>query len=177
MLNSTKEKLIAIALFTLVTFTFTGIAVALDTGSTGPKEKIAVDVTEIVTENNNIVSENIPETTTTTIDLSFLNTTTTTAPPPPPPPPVEPNFAPGDSVWDALAQCESGGNWAYPPVSGGFSGGIMFHIGTWRAQGGLEFAPDAYLASREEQIVIAERTLASGGWGQWPGCSRKLGLR
>ena len=43
--------------------------------------------------------------------------------------------------------------------------------------GGGEFAPDAYLASREQQIVVAERVLASQGWGAWPGCSSKLGLR
>jgi hypothetical protein len=77
--------------------------------------------------------------------------------------------------WDQLAQCESGSNWAYPPVAGGFSGGIMFHIGTWRANGGEQFAPDAYLASREQQIIIAERVLAVSGWRAWPGCSSKFG--
>jgi len=82
---------------------------------------------------------------------------------------------PGDDRWDQLAQCEAGGNWHYPPVAGGFSGGLMFHIGTWRAMGGLDYAPDAYLASREQQIDVAERTLAVSGWGAWPGCSRKFG--
>ena len=77
--------------------------------------------------------------------------------------------------WDQLAQCESGGRWDYPPVAGGFSGGIMFHIGTWRAMGGEEFAPDAYLATQAQQIAIAERVLASSGWGAWPGCSRMFG--
>lgn len=89
---------------------------------------------------------------------------------------VAPNYDPGDgSRWDQLAICESGGNWAYPPVAGGFSGGIMFHIGTWRSNGGLEFAPDAYLATREQQIIVAERVLAGSGWRAWPGCSRKYG--
>lgn len=83
--------------------------------------------------------------------------------------------ADGAGRWDQLSICESGGNWAYPPVAGGFSGGIMFHIGTWRSNGGLEFAPDAYLATREQQIIIAERVLAASGWGAWPGCSRKYG--
>lgn len=95
-----------------------------------------------------------------------------------PVPTVEPNYDPGDgSMWDRLAQCESGGNWAYPPVSGGFSGGLMFHIGTWRSMGGEEFAPDAYLATREQQIEIAERTKAAAGGSMrpWPGCSRKFG--
>ena len=83
--------------------------------------------------------------------------------------------ADGAGRWDQLSICESGGNWAYPPVAGGFSGGIMFHIGTWRSNGGLEFAPDAYLATREQQIIVAERVLAGSGWGAWPGCSRKFG--
>jgi hypothetical protein len=51
----------------------------------------------------------------------------------------------------------------------------MFHIGTWRSNGGLEYALDAYLASREQQIDIAERVLANSGWRAWPGCSRKFG--
>lgn len=89
---------------------------------------------------------------------------------------VAPNYDPGDgSRWDQLAVCESGGNWAYPPVSGGFSGGIMFHVGTWKANGGEEFAPDAYQATREQQIIVAERVLSQSGWGAWPGCSRKFG--
>jgi hypothetical protein len=81
------------------------------------------------------------------------------------------------SVWDSLAQCETGGNWAHPTVSGGFSGGLMFHYATWNANGGQAFAATASGASREQQIVVAERILANSGWGAWPGCSRKLGLR
>lgn len=81
------------------------------------------------------------------------------------------------SVWDRLAQCEAGGNWAYPTVSGGFSGGLMFHYATWNAFGGRAYAPSAHQASRSQQIAIAEKVLASQGWGAWPGCSRKLGLR
>lgn len=79
--------------------------------------------------------------------------------------------------WDTLAACESGGNWSYPPVAGGFSGGLMFHIGTWQAMGGGEYAPDAYLATREQQIDIAERTrtAAGGSMRDWPGCARKHG--
>lgn len=81
----------------------------------------------------------------------------------------------GIDRWDQLAQCESTSQWDYPPVSGGFSGGLMFHTGTWRSNGGLEYAPDAYLASREQQIDIAERVLANSGWRAWPGCARKFG--
>ena len=82
----------------------------------------------------------------------------------------------GGSVWDSLAQCESGGNWGIN-TGNGFSGGVQFVRSTWLGMGGGEFAPDAYLASREQQIVVAERVLASQGWGAWPGCSSKLGLR
>ena len=83
----------------------------------------------------------------------------------------------GGGVWDRLAQCETGGNWSHPTVSGGFSGGLMFHSATWNAMGGQAYAPTAAGATREQQIDIAERVLASQGWGAWPGCSKKLGLR
>ena len=79
-------------------------------------------------------------------------------------------------VWDALAQCETGGNWATASVPG-FSGGLGFHHGTWTAMGGGEFAPIAADATREQQIEIARRVLDSSGWGAWPGCSDLLGLR
>jgi len=77
------------------------------------------------------------------------------------------------STWDRLAQCESGGNWAIN-TGNGFSGGLQFTPGTWRAFGG---AGVAHHASREQQIAVAERVLAEQGWGAWPACSRKLGLR
>lgn len=80
-----------------------------------------------------------------------------------------------DSDWDRLAQCESGGNWAIN-TGNGYQGGLQFSPSTWRAYGGGEFAPTANLATREQQIVIAERTLAGQGWGAWPACSRSLGL-
>ena len=88
-----------------------------------------------------------------------------------------PSVSGGGSVWDRVAQCETGGNWSHPTVSGGFSGGLMFYSGTWNAMGGQAYAPTAAGATREQQIDIAERILASSGWGAWPGCSRKLGLR
>lgn len=80
-----------------------------------------------------------------------------------------------DSDWDRLANCESGGNWAIN-TGNGYHGGLQFSAGTWRAYGGAEFAPFAYQASREQQIAVAERTLAGQGWGAWPACSSKLGL-
>ena len=80
------------------------------------------------------------------------------------------------SVWDRLAQCESGGNWSIN-TGNGFTGGLQFVRSTWLGMGGAQYAPDAYLATREQQIDIATRVLASQGWGAWPGCSSMLGLR
>jgi hypothetical protein len=81
----------------------------------------------------------------------------------------------GESIWDRLAQCESGGNWS--SNVGTFDGGLQFHPGTWRAYGGTQYAPAANQATREQQITVAQRVLAAQGWGAWPACSRKLGLR
>jgi resuscitation-promoting factor RpfA len=81
--------------------------------------------------------------------------------------------ADASSAWDRLAQCESGGNWAIN-TGNGFSGGLQFTPSTWRGFGGQGVA---HHASREEQISVAERVLAKQGWGAWPACSRKLGLR
>ncbi|MDO4927446.1 MAG: DUF3235 domain-containing protein [Corynebacterium sp.] len=80
-----------------------------------------------------------------------------------------------DSDWDRLAECESGGNWA-ANTGNGYYGGLQFHAQTWNGFNGDEFAARADLASREQQIVVAERVLASQGWGAWPACSAKLGL-
>lgn len=80
-----------------------------------------------------------------------------------------------DSDWDRLAQCESGGNWAIN-TGNGYHGGLQFSAQTWQAYGGGEFAPTANLATREQQIAVAERTLAQQGWGAWPACSASLGL-
>lgn len=84
------------------------------------------------------------------------------------------NAAP-DSDWDRLAQCESGGDWSIN-TGNGYHGGLQFHPQTWLAYGGGEFAPTADQATREQQIVVGERTLAAAGWGQWPACSASLGL-
>ena len=89
-------------------------------------------------------------------------------------PPVE-DVRRGD-VWDRLAECESGQSWSYNGSSG-FDGGLQFHPGTWRGFGGEQFAPFAHQATREQQIIVAQRVLESQGWKAWPACSRKLGLR
>ena len=83
------------------------------------------------------------------------------------------NAAP-DSVWDRVAQCESSGNWNIN-TGNGFFGGLQFTSSTWRAFGGGTFADSANRATREQQIVVAERVLAGQGWGAWPVCSRKSG--
>ncbi len=75
------------------------------------------------------------------------------------------------SVWDAVAQCESGGNWSIN-TGNGYSGGLQFSAGTWRAFGGTGTAANA---SKAEQIAVAERVLAAQGWGAWPVCSKKAG--
>lgn len=79
-----------------------------------------------------------------------------------------------NSRWDQLAECESGGNWEIN-TGNGFTGGVQFLQSTWLAMGGGEFAPDAYLASKVEQIIVAERLLEVSGWGAWPGCASKFG--
>jgi hypothetical protein len=109
-----------------------------------------------------------PSTTTTT----RAPTTTTTRAPAPAPVPAVSNGA----VWDALALCETGGNWAMNSGNG-YSGGLQFHSSTWAAVGGTQYAPEAWMATREQQIAAGERVLAASGWSAWPGCARKLGLR
>jgi resuscitation-promoting factor RpfB len=84
-----------------------------------------------------------------------------------------PEVAQGD-VWDAISRCEAGGNWAIN-TGNGYYGGVQFDQNTWERNGGLRFAPRADLASREEQIAIAEVTRARQGWGAWPVCSRRAG--
>jgi hypothetical protein len=79
-----------------------------------------------------------------------------------------------DPVWDRLAQCESGGRWH---IDSRYDGGLQFHPDTWRAYGGTEFAAYAHQATREQQITVAHRLVDDTGWGAWPHCSRKLGLR
>jgi hypothetical protein len=80
------------------------------------------------------------------------------------------------ATWDALSGCEAGGNWAIN-TGNGFYGGVQFDQNTWERNGGLRYAQRADLASREEQIAIAEVTRARQGWGAWPTCSGRLGVR
>jgi murein DD-endopeptidase MepM/ murein hydrolase activator NlpD len=75
-----------------------------------------------------------------------------------------------DSVWDQIAECEASGNWSIN-TGNGYYGGLQFDPDTWVQYGGLEFAERADLATREEQIFVAERTLEGQGWDAWPSCS------
>lgn len=78
-----------------------------------------------------------------------------------------------DSVnWDAIAQCESGGSWAIN-TGNGYYGGLQFTSQTWRGYGGGEYASSAHLATREQQIAVAERVLNGQGIGAWPVCGRR----
>src|ERR1700753_95629 len=74
-----------------------------------------------------------------------------------------------DSEWDRVAACESGGNWGIN-TGNGYHGGLQFSQGTWAAHGGGEFATSANQATRDQQIAVAERVLASQGRGAWPVC-------
>ena len=80
--------------------------------------------------------------------------------------------------WDTLAACETGGNWS-ANTGNGYGGGLQFahtaRWSTWRAFGGEAYTPHPWQASREQQIDVGERVLASSGFGAWPGCSRKHG--
>lgn len=97
------------------------------------------------------------------------------APPRPAPAPRRAVTYSGDSVWDDLARCESGGNWSINSGNG-YYGGLQFSHGTWHDFGGGEFAEYPHLASRAEQIVVAERLRAVRGYQPWPACRAKLGL-
>jgi hypothetical protein len=78
------------------------------------------------------------------------------------------------TTWDALSRCEAGGNWGINSGNG-FYGGVQFDQNTWERNGGLRYAQRADLATREEQIAIAEVTRARQGWGAWPVCSGRVG--
>ncbi|WP_102158604.1 LysM peptidoglycan-binding domain-containing protein [Zhihengliuella halotolerans] len=84
---------------------------------------------------------------------------------------VPANAAPA-STWDAVAECESGGDWSIN-TGNGYYGGLQFSMSTWEAFGGTGNPADA---SKSTQIAVAEQVLASQGWGAWPACSAKLGL-
>ncbi|MFD7596486.1 transglycosylase family protein [Kitasatospora sp. NPDC059812] len=73
------------------------------------------------------------------------------------------------STWDKVAQCESGGNWSIN-TNNGYYGGLQFSQSTWLAYGGSQYAPYANRATKQQQILIAEKVLAGQGQGAWPVC-------
>ena len=103
------------------------------------------------------------------------------APPPPPAPECPPNSSPdcqytythSISTWERLAQCESGGNWAIN-TGNGYYGGLQFSLGSWQGVGGSGYP---HQNTKWEQIHRAEILQARQGWGAWPACTRKLGMR
>ena len=99
---------------------------------------------------------------------------TKSRPAPAAPAPAAPTSTGGGStvnaaMWDRIAQCESGGNWAIN-TGNGYYGGLQFLTSTWLANGGGQFAPRADLASRTQQIAVANRVYAAGGLSAW-GCA------
>jgi hypothetical protein len=78
--------------------------------------------------------------------------------------------------WDAVAACESSGNW-HTSTGNGFYGGLQFTQSTWAAYGGKAYAARADQATREQQIAVAERTLAGQGIGAWPVCGKHAGSK
>lgn len=84
------------------------------------------------------------------------------------------NAAPTSS-WDAVAECESGGNWSIN-TGNGYYGGLQFSQQTWTGFGGGQYAATADQASKSQQIAVAEKVLATQGWGAWPSCSVSAGV-
>jgi hypothetical protein len=93
------------------------------------------------------------------------------------PPPTSASYkCAGDAwPWGCVADCESGGRWD-ANTGNGYYGGLQFSQSTWEKFGGLKYAPRADLATREQQIEVAEKVLAAQGWGAWPVCSSRYGL-
>ncbi|MCO8271725.1 LysM peptidoglycan-binding domain-containing protein [Actinoplanes sp. TRM 88003] len=78
--------------------------------------------------------------------------------------------------WDAIAKCESGGNWSIN-TGNGYYGGLQFSRSTWKAYGGTKYASTANKATKAEQIKIAEKVLKGQGIGAWPTCGKKAGVK
>jgi hypothetical protein len=79
-------------------------------------------------------------------------------------------------TWNRLAQCESSGRW-HINTHNGYYGGLQISLPTWRGYGGRHFAALPSGASRAQQITVAERIKRHQGWGAWPTCSRRIGVR
>ena len=85
-----------------------------------------------------------------------------------------PAFSGADAgVWDKIAACESGGNWSIN-TGNGYYGGLQFTLSSWKGVGGQGYP---HQASKAEQIERAKILQSRQGWGAWPACTAKLGLR
>jgi uncharacterized protein YabE (DUF348 family) len=81
---------------------------------------------------------------------------------------------PGDAIWDEIAQCESGGDWSIN-TGNGYYGGLQFNSSTWLSNGGGAYAPRADLATKSQQIAIADKVRAARGYEPWQ-CAGELGI-
>jgi len=113
--------------------------------------------------------------------FSALAPATAQAAPPPPLPgaltlSVSYGCAKDHWPWGCIADCESGGRWDIN-TGNGFYGGLQFQQSTWKNFGGLKYAARADLATREEQIAVAEKVLAAQGWETWPACAERYRLQ
>ncbi|MCX5556544.1 transglycosylase family protein [Streptomyces sp. NBC_00038] len=113
--------------------------------------------------------------------LAVLAPSRATAAPPPPLPGPQAARVSYDCVkdqwpWGCLADCESSGRWD-ANTGNGFYGGLQFWQPTWKEFGGLKYAARADLATRAEQITVAEGVLAAQGWEAWPVCAKRYGLQ
>lgn len=87
-----------------------------------------------------------------------------------------PSHAATLSTWNRLAQCESSGRW-HINTGNGYYGGLQISSSTWRAYGGHRYAALPNRASKAQQIRVGERIKNGQGWGAWPVCSARIGLR
>jgi uncharacterized protein YabE (DUF348 family) len=110
-----------------------------------------------------------------TTEVEKVGTKSRPAPPPASSaPPVSSGGSSGGGLnWDAVANCESGGNWSIN-TGNGYYGGLQFSSSTWLANGGGAYAPRADLASREQQIAIAMKLYRQSGSASWPVCGQYL---
>jgi Transglycosylase-like domain len=153
--------------------------VALDRGSTTDRQATVIAAAAISSTAalEEFGTAPLPTPATASMEATLLPVAT---PAPTPPPSTAPTRRPaatysGDSVWDDLAKCESGGNWSIN-TGNGYYGGLQFSYSTWHGYGGGEFAEYPHEATREEQIIVAERLRAARGYQPWPACRSKLGL-
>jgi hypothetical protein len=148
-------------------------AVAADRGSLSTRSAALLEIAEPTDGAEALDPGPMPTPASAPMEATLVSTAT--PPPAPAPPPPAPVTYSGTSVWDDLAQCESGGNWAIN-TGNGYYGGLQFSYDTWHGYGGGEFADYPHQATREEQIVVAERLRAERGYAPWPACRTKLGL-